>query len=64
MKLTRRWRRRTSFMNFASQPSVGTAGAGEPSDSPVLSSLGHSAAACSGVMFAWPPESGSLKPSR
>src|SRR3954468_4236081 len=64
MKSTRRRRARASAMKRASHPSPGACGAGEPSLSPVLSSLGHSAAARIGVMFDWADESGSLNPSR
>ena len=35
-----------------------------PSVMPVAMSFGHRPSACAGVMFAWPPLSGSLKPSR
>ena len=54
-------------MNWSSQP-PGVAApadtAGLPSVMPVASSCGHRSSAWATVMFAWPPWSGSLKPSR
>src|ERR1019366_8276139 len=64
MKSTRSLRARAIAMNRPSQPSPGTAGAGDPSRRPVDCRRGQSAAARSGVMLDCEPESGSLKPSR